>query len=162
MRVACCVLFVRVCLFCCFPFCLSCIVLVLCFILATCARFFFWCSFVLFCCQWGSEHFSNCFNRIVLFLAMLFYFRTWFRLFLFLCWCYFRQKNPRYYAWAFVTLLFNCFNRIVLFFANLFYCALGFCLLCYLLWCYLRQKKTHVFMRGLLLLFFNRLNSALF
>ena len=49
LRVVCCVLFIRGCLFCCFPFCSSYIVLVLFFILATCARFFF-AVLVLFVC----------------------------------------------------------------------------------------------------------------
>ena len=61
---ACCLLcvVVRVCLFCRFPFCLSCIVLVLCFILATCARF---CFDVRFVVSGGLNIPSIPFNRII-------------------------------------------------------------------------------------------------
>ena len=72
MRVVCCVLIVRCCLFCRFPFCsvlyYSCAVFYICYVCAI----FFWCSFVLFCCQWVSEYSSNQSNRIVLFFSILF------------------------------------------------------------------------------------------
>ena len=77
------------------PFVLSYIILVLSFILATFARFFF--DVRLFCCQWVSEYSSTQSNRIVLFFSILFCLCAWFLFVVVSAYVIYDKKIPTFF-----------------------------------------------------------------